>query len=98
MADHNSCTLKLIVSTDQGPEQQILAELREFIGQVYAKLDSNVIPKLDHIIAQNDKILASIDTTADQAIIDQATAAVEASRAALAQSNTKLEKTTQENK
>ncbi len=98
MADHNNCTLKVIVSTDQGPEQQILAELREFIGQVYAKIDSNVVPKLDHIIAQNDKILASIDTTADQAIIDKATAAVEASRAALAQSNTKLDKTTQENK
>ncbi len=47
-------------------DQQILAELREFVEQVYIKLDQNCIPKLDKldvIIAQNAKLLTYAKST-----------------------------------
>ncbi len=53
-------------SAPKSTDQQILAELREFVEQVYIKFDQNCIPKLDKvdvIIAQNAKLLTYAKST-----------------------------------
>ncbi len=63
--------------------------LKEFIAQVY--------PKLDYLINQVDLLVAA-GPSGSQADIDAALVKVNALRARLQQSNTALDATTQENK
>ena len=87
MADH--CRLDIVVSGSTTQDGETLAVLKEFIAQVY--------PKLDWIISQNEQILAAVNEKAQQQI-DTLTAQVKAITEGLVKPTEELQQRIEENK